>query len=315
MLTAAISLVASGAARAHTVAVESPDRTDHALVESFSRLCGELAMYGLDVQPAETARAKAVGGVALVRSGGQLSARIWITAPAENDKVVRITITVADADAPTLLAIRAADVLRASLRDYRGLVLPPPAAAAAAAPAAPPAPVIAGQISPWTASASASMLLDPGKLGLGLAPSLELRRRLGARLFVMIDATGPVVGHGLVSSAGSAHIREALATVALAVRVADRRHAAFDLSCALGTMYFAVHGDAPPGWTAEDSSTWAGVAAAGVRLTVRLTSRLALSASSAALFILPRPVVDLGSESHAVGQPLLLSRLGLDLVL
>ena len=133
-LAVAISLGASGAAWAHAVVVEPPDRKDQVLVESFSRLCGELAMYGLDVQPDEGAGAKAIGGVALVHSNGQLSARLWIRAPAENDKIVRITITVPDADAPSLLAIRAADLFRASLRDYRGLVLPAASAAAVAVP-------------------------------------------------------------------------------------------------------------------------------------------------------------------------------------
>jgi len=335
---ALVSLFASGTARAHSVAVAPPDQKDQVLVESFSRLCGELSMYGLDVQQIETAGADAIGGVSLVRSGGQPSARIWITAPAKSDKadkddendpddkIVRITITVADADAPTLLAIRAADVLRASLRDYRGLVLPAPAnavseapalpaAVAVEAPAAPPASAARGGASPWTVTASASMLLDPGRLGMGLAPSLEVRRRLAERLFVMVEAIGPVMGHGVASSAGSAQVREALVTAALAVRLAERPRVALDLFTAAGPAYLAVHGDALPPWTAQSSSAWAGVFGAGARFTFRLTSRLALRASSAAMFILPRPVVDLGADSYAMGQPLVLSSLGLDLAL
>jgi hypothetical protein len=157
------------------------------------------------------------------------------------------------------------------------------------------------------------MLFDPAKLGMGLAPSVEIRRRLGERLFVLVDVIGPVMGHGLASSAGTAHVREALATVALAARLAEGARAALDLSVAVGPAYFAVHGDALPPWTAESSSAWAAVFGAGVRLTFRLTSRLALSAATAAMFIVPGPVVDLGPDSYAVGQPLILSSLGLDL--
>ena len=130
---------------------------------------------------------------------------------------MRITITAAEAEAPTLLAIRAADVLRASLRDFRGLVLPlsPPAAAAVSAQR--PAAAVGNRAWPWSFTASATSLFDPATLGLGLAPSVEVSRRFGERLFVVLDLTGPAVGHTVISNVASARVREAIATAALAV--------------------------------------------------------------------------------------------------
>ncbi|HSS40644.1 MAG TPA: hypothetical protein VLT58_17895 [Polyangia bacterium] len=317
MLVSAAALFVSAprSAWAHTVAVEPPDRTDQVLTEAFSRLCGELSMYGLDVRPAGTNGSTAIAGVALGRSEGQPSARIWIAAAPATDKVVQITITVADANAPALLAIRAADVLRASLRDFRGLVLPgaPPAEAVATAVSS-----VAGAAAPvrsWTATAAAAALYDPATVGLGLAPSVEVRRRLRGRWSVMLNLTGPVVGHTLVSSAASAHVREALLTGVLALRVAERARASLDAFLALGPAYVAVRGDAQPPWMPDDSSAWAAASAVGARFAFRLTGRLALSASAAALVIVPRPVLDVGPASYAVGQPLLLSSLGVDLAL
>lgn len=310
---ALFALIAWRRAWAYTVAVEPPDQTDQVLVEAFSRLCGELSMYGLDVRAPAQAGSEALGGVSFVRTAGQPTANIWIPAPSAPDRLMRITITVADADAPSLLAIRAADVLRASLRDFRGLVLPAPPPAAATAKAAPPAtPTVGRPTWPWTATASATSLFDPAQLGLGLAPSVEMRRRLGDRLFVMVDVTGPVVGHMVTTNVASARVREVLATAGLAARLAEGPRAALDVFMAVGPAYLSVHGEALPPWTAADSSTWAAISAAGVRVALRLTSRLAVSASSAAVLILPRPVLDVGPDSYAVGQPLILSNLGLD---
>jgi hypothetical protein len=316
LVSAAVLLVAAPrSAWAHTVAVEPPDRTDQVLTEAFSRLCGELSMYGLDVRPTGTDGSDAIAGVALGRSGGQPTARIWIAATPATDKVVQITITVADANAPTLLAIRATDVLRASLRDFRGLVLPGAPPAAAVSTAVSPAAHADAPVRSWTATAAAAALYDPATVGLGLAPSIEVRRRLRGRWSVMLNLTGPVVGHSVASSVASAQVREALVTGVLALRIAERARATVDVFLALGAAYVAVRGDAQPPWMPEDSSAWAAASAVGARFAFRLTGRLAVSASAAALVIVPRPVLDVGPGSYAVGQPLILSSLGVDLAL
>ena len=230
-------------------------------------------------------------------------------------EIVRITITAAEAEAPTLLAIRAADVLRASLRDFRGLVLPLSPAAAAEVSAQPPTAAVGNRAWPWSMTASATSLFDPATLGFGLAPSVEVSRRFRERLFVVLDVTGPVVGHTVISNVASARVREVMATAALAVRVGEGPRAGLDLFVALGPAYVAVHGDAMTPWAAEDSSAWVAATAVGARLAVHLTRRWSLIGSSAALVLVPRPVIDLGPGSYALGQILLLSSLGLDLAL
>src|SRR6266542_1237424 len=129
----AILLAVRGSAWAHTIVVVRPDVSDPMLMESFSRLCGELQMYGFEIalldgkhsaslslgkQFAEhTGLADVVGGVALLRAPGQASANIWISDATTGKESMRITVSIDDADAPSLLAIRVADLLRASLRE------------------------------------------------------------------------------------------------------------------------------------------------------------------------------------------------------
>ena len=111
---------------------------------------------------------------------------------------------------------------------FWGPVLPlsPPAAAELSAPR--PTAAVGGRAWPWSLTASATSLFDPATLGFGLAPSVEVSRRVRERVFVVLDVTGPAVGHTVVSNVASARVREAIATVALAVRVAEGRRAGLD---------------------------------------------------------------------------------------
>src|SRR5664279_957816 len=101
---------------AHTIVVVRPVASDPILTETFSRLCGELHMYGFkvnvvhdeegapswDTQRIETSgSADVIGGVALLRTPVQASAKIWIADTVTGKQSLHITVSIDDADAPS----------------------------------------------------------------------------------------------------------------------------------------------------------------------------------------------------------------------
>lgn len=333
-LTFLLGLGLGKAASAQTIAVTRPDRSDQTLVEAFSRLCGELRMYGLQVRLVDGEDAVAVedsgqvakptdviGGVSLVRTDGEASARIWVTADTPGKKSVRITVSVADADAPSLLAIRAADLLRASLRDLRGTDLgereeertseaaTKPAEKKEAAP--PPAAEVEQPQSPrrfhrWSIYAGPAALVEFGRLGTGWGATVQARARLGQRLGLMLAFTAPVRGQTYAAGAATAHVRQELATLSLAVRLVASSALDLEVFQGLGAMRLSVHGEAKAPWLARDASTWAATSATGTAARLALTEHVSLQVSAAVLFLVPRPIVDVAEVSYMAHQPFVL---------
>lgn len=345
VLTLLLGMGIGRSAWAYTIAVVRPDRSDQTLVEAFSRLCGELRMYGLQVRlldgldeaaalessPAQHGKPdEVVGGVSLMRTPGQASARIWVTASAPGKESVRITVSVAYADAPSLLAIRAADLLRASLRDLRSVDLAPPEPkgkpdASPKSPAtkaetkaetegtvtfsaqSPPA----QHLHRWSVHAGPAALLELGKLGAGWGATVQAKARVAHRLALAIDLTAPVRGQTYDAGSATAHVRQELATLAIALQLLATHPFNLDVFQGLGVMHLSVHGEAQSLWVPQDSSAWAAASSTGTTVGVALSEHFYLQASAAALFLLPRPIVDVADVSYMAHQPLLLVDVGL----
>jgi hypothetical protein len=259
--------------------------------------------------------AEPIGGVSLVRTPGQASARIWVAANTAGKDNVRITVSVDDADAPSLLAIRAADLLHASLRDLHAAELSGPALAsrreATATPRAGlPAPA-ASPKSRWIAQAGLATLSEFGKLGAGWGVNVQLKRSVSHRLALTLAFTAPVLGQTYRSTAATAHVREELATVAAVVRVLTTPTLDLDLFQGVGAMHVSVHGEATSPWVARDASAWVAASSTGATVGLRLSERWGVGASVAGTFLLPRPIIDAADGSYVARQPLLLANLGL----
>lgn len=335
VLAVAFALAADESAWASTVAVQRPDPSDQMLVESFSRLCGELRMYGLQVRLVDEMEDGAlsdgaarnelpskpnqssdlVGGVSLVRRSGQASAKIWVAANAAGKENVRITVSVDDADAPSLLAIRAADLLHASLRDVHAAPQPAPQPApkpegnTAVASRASQDDWPTGQASRWVAQFGAATLFELGKLGTGWGATIQLQRNVSDRLALTLALTAPVLGQAYVSPEATAHLRNELGTVAVVVRLVDTRTIDADVFQGVGAMHLSVHGEANSSWVAQDASAWAVASSTGASVGLRLAATWGVRASVAGIFLLPRPTIDAADKSYIARQPLLLTNL------
>ena len=110
----------------------SPPQADASLSEAFNRLRGELTMHGfeVDVQTTEEAispenlseraeSSQAVASVSFVRNEGVTSADIKISDRVTGKTLTRTIATPIGTDTASLLALRAVELLRASLREFR----------------------------------------------------------------------------------------------------------------------------------------------------------------------------------------------------
>jgi hypothetical protein len=327
VLTLLCTMSVASSAGAHTIVVVRPVASDPILTEAFSRLCGELHMYGLkvDVVPDEegapswgTQRtetggsADVKGGVALLRTPGQASAKIWIADTATGKESLRITVSIDDADAPSLLAVRAVDLLRASLRDFDlaermqpetrlGATAGVSRSNQAASPAAPHG------FERWAIRGGATTLWETGDLGVGQAVTVGIARRISPRLALELAFMATVVGQTYAATAATAQLRQELGIVAVAWRLLERRHLTLDLSQGFGATYLSVRGEAQSPWLGQSTSAWAAASSTGARVGLRLSDHVGLDVALAAVFLLPRPVLEVADVSYELHQPLILA--------
>jgi hypothetical protein len=321
----------ASSAWAHTIVVVRPDADDPILTEIFSRLCGELHMYGLKVNVAHgeegappwgTQRApndgstEIIGGVALLRTPGQASANIWIAEAATGKESLRITVSIGDADAPSLLAVRAVDLLRASLRDTDLPEKARPetksnATAGLSRSNEAPSPATLDGLERWAIRGGATTLWETGDLGLGLAVTVGIARRISPRLGLELAFMAPLGGQTYAVTAATAQLRQELGAVAVAWRLVERRHLTLDLSQGFGATHLSVRGEAQSPWLPQSTSAWAALSSTGARLGLRLSSHIGLDVALAAVVLLPRPVLEVADVSYELHQPLILATGGL----
>jgi hypothetical protein len=325
-LSVILVMLIGRSALAQTIVVVRPEGSDAMLTESFSRLCGELRMYGLNVTPVDKPGVSAldepptafggpagvIGGVALVRGAGLATAKIWIPEKSSSKESVRITVSVDDADAPSLLAIRAADLVRASLREVNGNKVarsePQPGADTVAATAA-NAPSTRGG-SRWSIQGGAALLWEIGKLGPGGAASIGIGRSLSSRLALSLSIQAPLLGQAYSAVGATARIRQELATLALAWRFLSRKRLTLDLFQGFGAVHMSVRGEAPSPWIAQTATGWTAASSTGAFIGVPLSAHVGVTVSMSAVLLLPRPVLDVAGVSYMVHQPMLLATAG-----
>jgi hypothetical protein len=135
----AATLLLNQLAHAQRIILLCPPEADTSLTEAFNRLRGELSMHGFEVEiqtSAETispenlaSRADSVAAVAsvsFVRSaGGYATADIKISDRITGKMTTRTIATPEGTDAASLLALRAVELLRASLREFGATAKPP----------------------------------------------------------------------------------------------------------------------------------------------------------------------------------------------
>jgi hypothetical protein len=337
LLTAALCYAgAAGAAKASTstsgasqVTVVDPPAGDRVLTEAGSRIRSELDAAGLSNRSAVCAAADvgaescgeiaAAAAIALSREDGLATIRVVATLPDgyELRRDVRVPPE-AGGDDPSVLAVRAVELLRDIYLDVPRAVVPPqdtPAlhapevAAVAVAPASPPAPVVHH----LGLSLAASVLAGRHGLGPAVAPMLELGLTMGHGLTITVAAAGPYQSSE-TGAAGTARITEALATAGVRYDLGQFPVRPY-LTVAAGLHYIRVAGVPQAGPDADVTSARSPLVVGGGGLSVRLYRWMALDAGVVAAFTFPATNVTVAGEVVGrAGGPSLLGQLGLSVV-
>lgn len=318
-------LVSPVDAWAQRVLLVRPQSGDAALSEAFNRLRAELELLDFEVevldegqsplspQELETAaqRSDAFAAIALSRHGESSNADVSI-ADRVTGKITMRRLAIAGQDSPRILAVRAVDLLRASLRELPIDERPPPDVVGVS-PSPPPPEVRAftERRPHFQASAAAAALASMRAISSGYGAALGFRYHPSERLGIGVDLVGPLVGARFRASTGSASLRQELAQVRATFDVLTPGRFELGPVIGAGVYHLQAQGQVEPPLDGRTSAVWSFAGSAGLEARVKLTEALALGGSVQGLLLTPRPVVAVDTEMEELGQPLLLAALGL----
>jgi len=303
-----------------------PPAPDELLSEAFNRLRAELALQGFETRTIELGpdndtpdklselaqRTGAFAGISLVQRVGTPTAEVCIADRVTGKTTLRTLALDKRRDAPSVLAVRTTDLLRASLREL-DTGRPPPDVIGA--DRKPPAPVIERFASPpvkrFRLDARVALLGFDEKIGPGFGPGLALSYRVSPRFSVSVLLIGPAVGASFDSSLGSATVRQelALARVGYAVLHSER----FELRPALcaGVYHLDANGVVGPPLQPLSNRVTSFAAGLGVEAEIRLSGALVAGAELSALALGPRPGIAVSNERYLFVQPYLSASAGI----
>ena len=322
------------------------------LTEAFNRLRGELTMHGFEVEiqtaegvisPENLAQraenSQAVASVSFVRNEAYATADIKISDRVTGKTSIRTIATPSGSDSASLLALRAVELLRASLREFGPKSEPPKDIVGAspdraspsvthwaegtgdvsAAPEGPPVlpPVASPILVPYHLTLRADVLAalhlsDPSSsYGLGGAIGVSKGPHFEARLVFAAPWLGAKYSTPRARSQFRLAMTFAEMTYALSVTPGVEFEPLFGIGVARATTYtetllpVTLHPPAP--------SAWFAVASAGLGVNFTLSSHLFWNTSARLALLVPRPVLVVDGEGHRLGAPMIMAASGLGL--
>jgi hypothetical protein len=335
------------AAERSRVALVRASGDDALLAEATTRLQAELGALGFEVvlvDPTEGGDARAsveaahltpppIATLALSHEGSSAAADVWVAdGLTAKTSVRRIDVRDVSQDrAPSVLAVRAVELLRASLLEA---ARPPhekqgEEASGGKPPAVPPPPLprdVERFVDAGGDDGGAASRWPPTKTGIraelgaalltslsGSSPAFGPMLRVGYgsdRLSGRISVVAPAFGAGVDAPAGSASIRQELAVFELVTTLPPSSRFLAVLSAGAGVHHARIDGSASPPFSPDSGDSWGflGVAGAGVGLRLGASSGLLLDVH--ALFRTPLLAVQVGDVTFESRTPELATTAG-----
>ncbi|WP_437969010.1 hypothetical protein WMF04_06835 [Sorangium sp. So ce260] len=319
------------------VVLVRPGAADPSISEALIRIRGELVADGFDVELLDAQSASAprptmddagqqAGSAALIglflAPDGQ-AAELWVVDPATNRTLVRRIDTRGEAreNLVEVLAVRAVELLRASLLELLMSSRRP-----AAPVAAPPPSKVSRQVSrpaersldhqsrrsTWGVELGGGLLASPG----GIGPALLLVARLRVAPLGPIEGRLSLAGLGtaprVAGPQGSATVQQRFGLVELAALPWPELRLRPRFSVGLGALHVAVDGEAAWPYRGVHGAQWAFAADAGAGVELGIVRRIDVVVEAHALVAHPVPVVRFVETEAARGaRPALLGSLSL----
>ena len=289
-------------AQAQRVVLVRPPDADAVLLEAFNRLSAELRLQDFEVAILDTGpeprsiegladaarRSDALASIAFVRRGEKTSVDVWFGDRVTGKPSVRTIEPPGGADAPNVLAIRAVDLLRTSLREFAGDRPPPPPDVVGpdTKPPPPTAPAPLPRLPSWQVRAEGMMLWNR-PLAMSFGAALGVSRRLSERMELGILVAGPLVGNWEATE-GSTSLRQEVGWAEF--KITAWRSRAFEVGASLagGVHHFQAQTDANPPYVSLGSQqVWSFVGAFGLHGDLRMAGNAALGLTVRAIPLIP----------------------------
>jgi hypothetical protein len=330
LLTAAVALLLlllAPAAFAQKVVLVRPPAPDEVLSEAFNRLRAELTLQGFDAEVveldastsspealAELARKEAAfAGISLTRRVGAPTAVVCI-ADRVTGKISQRTLALSqEPDAPSVLAVRAADLLRSSLREFSTDQKPPPEVVGVDRSPIPAA------VQRWARAPSTRVRLDvraallgvTQRFGPGFAPSLALSYRVLERVSLGVQGAGPSLGAAYQASLGSASVRQELLLARVLGAVFQSPLLELRPTLAAGIYHLDARGEVEPPLLARSAQVTSFAGGVGLEAALRLSQVLLLGVELSALELTPRPAIAVLNDQYLFAWPFVTASVGL----
>jgi hypothetical protein len=305
---------------AQRVVLVRPQKDDPVLTDAFNRLGAELELHRFeaeivdrDIGPspsealAEIAKSTgALASIAFIHQSDRTSVQLWLADRVSGKTTMRSIDVGSGPDTSSVLAIRAVDLLRASLQEFEPGERPPPDVAGVD-PAPVPLAVTELAAEPddgFLLRAGALSLIEGGSFGFAFGPTLGIFHRSGI-LELGLGGAGPLVGARYETPNGSATIRQELVWGEGRLRVLDSPAFDVDASIGLGAHFMQADGQAVPPLVSRSDDLWTGFAALGAHGELSLFARVAMGIGARAVGLWP-PVGVAVDRQSAVMSPVVL---------
>ncbi|MET0792513.1 MAG: hypothetical protein ABW061_13410 [Polyangiaceae bacterium] len=308
-------------ASAQRVVLVVPPAPDEVVSEAFNRLRAELTLQGfetttVELDPAANTPDKlselareggAFAGISLVQRVGTPTAEVCIADRVTGKTTLRTLALDKTRDAPSVLAVRTTDLLRASLREFAGSERPPPEVVNVDAQR--PAAVVERFAQPppkrFRLDARVAALGFTSKIGPGYGPALALSYRIGQRFAAGVLLIGPAVGASLETNLGSATVRQELAVAHFAASFWQTERLELRATAVAGVYHLDASGVVGPPLSPVSDEVTSFVGGVGLEAGLRLSSALLLGLELTGLALGPRPGVAVSSERYLFSLPIL----------
>jgi hypothetical protein len=312
-------------AMAQRVLLVRPPATDTTLSEAFNRLGAELSLQDFEVEVLDVGDRKlspdeleaaaqerdAFAGVALTRSGSGANADVCIADRVTGKISLRRLAITAGRDSPRVLAVRAVDLLRESLRELRAGERPPPDVVGVAAAPAPPEVQTFTERTRFEISAAGFALGTTRRISNGYGAGIGIWYQPTTRLGLGAVFVGPLLGARYRTDDGDASLRQELGQLRATFNLLQPGRLAFGPVLAAGVYHLQAHGEVEAPLAARSASVWSFAGSGGVEARLELGRAVSLNAGVHGLLLTPKPIVAVDKATEPLGQPLLLASIGL----
>jgi hypothetical protein len=298
---------------AESVVLARPPASDPPLYEAFGRLRAELELQGFSVvvlsasaRPRTTteleqltAQHHAFAAIALQRLEGDGTAEVQIVDRMTGKSTTRQLLIEASPNGPTLLVVRATDLLRASLMEFAPGERPPKEVLGVE-PGPPPPSVLRFTQKPlrFEVHAGASVL-GSGVLGAAVGPSLGAQFYPTIHWSLGVELCGPLFGARYETPSAEGVARQELALLRLGwslPSVGSGRGFQWGPAVSAGAYHLSATSRVSAPLVPRSASFWSAVAGVGLRGQYVFGNRFSLGAHAGVLAHLPRPVIAIDRE-------------------